>query len=75
MVSEKIKVSQNFGQISRVSQWRFLRGSERLAVSNFFAKGSQSRSRNPETLKGLGLAEKNAGLAVSQSVAFTISHP
>ena len=35
MVSEKRKVSQNFGQISRVSLARFLRGSERLAVSNF----------------------------------------
>ena len=38
MVSEKIKVSQNFGQISRVSQSRLLRGSDSLAVANFFAK-------------------------------------
>ena len=33
MVSDKIKVSQNVSQISRVSQSPFLSGSERLAVS------------------------------------------
>ena len=35
MVSGKIKVSQNFGQISRISQSHLLRGSERLVVLNF----------------------------------------
>ena len=40
-----------------------------VSHSQIFCKanvGSESQSRNPETSKSLGLAEKNAGLAVSQ---------
>ena len=78
MASKNVKVSQNFSEISRVSQSRFLSGSERLAVSNFFCKAileSKPWSHNPKTLKSLGLAEKNAGIAVSQRLVFTIRHP
>ena len=64
---KKIKVSYNFSQMSRVSRYRLLRGSESL---DHFAKpfwGSKSRSRNPKTSKCLGLAEKTAGFAVLHS--------
>ena len=37
MVSDKIRVSQSFSQISQVSQSRFLRGSARLGGLEFFA--------------------------------------
>ena len=79
MASKNVKVSQNLSEISRVSQSRFLSGSEHVAVSNFCKAvlECKSRSRNPKTSKRLGLAKKkkNAGLAVSQRLAFTICHP
>ena len=79
MGSEKVKVSQNVGQISRVSKsfFFFWRGSERLAVSNFFAKTMwESRSRNPKTSESLSLGtEKNAALAISRSFEFTLDFP
>ena len=37
-MSDKIKVLQNFSQISQVSQSFFLSSSQYLAVLNFFAK-------------------------------------
>ena len=43
MVLQKVRVSQNFGQILRVSQCHFFfSGYVRLAVSIFFLKPSQS---------------------------------
>ena len=81
MVLEKLWVSQNFSRISRVSQSRFLSGYVRLAVSFFIRRClgvsnhfefSISQSKKS---KCLGLAEKNASLAVSQSLALTIRHP
>ena len=66
MVLQKLWVSQNFSRISRVSQSRFLYE----GVKHFEVSVSQS-----EKSKCLGLAKKNAGLVVSQSLAFTIRHP
>ena len=59
MVFEKIWVSQNFSQISRVSQ------------SHFLSLNSLSRSFK-KSQKCLGLTEKNATLAISQSLKFII---
>ena len=61
MVLQKLWVSQNFSRISRVSH---------EGVKHFEVSVSQSKKS-----KCLGLAKKNAGLAVSQSLAFTIRHP
>ena len=49
---------------------------ERFCTSriDFFVKPSQSVDSLSRNLKSLGLAEKNAGLAVSQSLEFTIRH-
>ena len=41
----------------------------------FFAKPMWGLNLRLAREKSLGLAEKNAGLAVSQSLAFTIRHP
>ena len=51
MVLSKIRVSQNFCEISRVSYSRFLRGCQRLGVSNFCKVVSDYRSRS-RFLKG-----------------------
>ena len=78
MASKNVKVSQNFCQISRVSQSRFLSVSESLKKSLIFCEAvleSNSRSCNPKTSKSLGLEKKNTGLAVSQRLVFTIRHP
>ena len=61
MVFEKIWVSQNFTQILWVSQSRF------CLISILVSQSKNSKS--------LGLAGKNASLAVSQSLEFTIRHP
>ena len=61
MASKDVKVSPNFSDISRVSQSRFLSGSERLAQSPIFYKAvleSKSRSRIPKTSKSLVLQRK-----------------
>ena len=76
MVLSKIQVSQNFCEISRVSQARFLRGCQRLGVSNFSKVVSDYRSRSSILkCKKVGLVEKNASLVVLLSLAFTIHHP
>ena len=81
MVLQKLWISQNFSRISRVSQSRFLSGYVRLAVS-FFKRRCLGVSKHFEfsvlqskKSKCLRLAKKNASLAVSQSLAFTIRHP
>ena len=77
MVHQKLRVSQNFIRISRVSQSVFFSDYVRLAVSIFckaFKHFKVSVSQFRES-KFIGLAKKNARLAVSQSPAFTISHP
>ena len=81
MVLQKLWVSQNFSRISRVSQSRFLSGYVRLVVS-FFIRRCFGVSKHVEVSvsqskksKCLGFAKKNASLAVTQSLAFTIRHP
>ena len=81
MVLQKLWVSQNFSPISWVSQSRFLSGYVRLAVS-FFIRRCPGVSEHFEVSvsqskksKCLGLAKKNASLAISQSLAFTIRQP
>ena len=80
MVLQKLWVSQNFTRISRVSQSRFF-AVMCVSQSRFLYEGvshlkqfevSVSQSKKS---KCLGLAKKNASLAVSQSLAFTIRHP
>ena len=46
MVLSKIRVSQNFCEISRVSQSRFLGGCQHLRVSNFCKVVSDYRSQS-----------------------------
>ena len=67
MVSEKLKVSPDFSQISWVLQTRFLSGSKCLAVWDFLQSLLRVliMSCNPKTSKSLGLAEKNTGLTLS----------
>lgn len=77
MASKNVKVSQNFCEISRLSQSRFLSVSESLKSLEFFAKPFWSlilglAIQRPQSL---GLEKKNAGLAVSQRLVFTIRHP
>ena len=67
MVLQKLWVSQNFSRISQVLQSRFLY----QGVKHFEVSVSQFKKS-----KCLVLAKKNAhGLAVSQSLAFTIRRP
>ena len=70
MVFQKIRVSYNFNQISWVSQSRFLSGSVTLAVSIFLQScfGVSILVSQSKHLRSLGLAEKNASLAVSQTL-------
>ena len=81
MVLQKLWVSQNFSRISRVSQSRFLSGYVHLAVSFFIrrclgvSKYFEVSASQSKKSKCLGLAKKNATLAVSQSLVFTIRHP
>ena len=72
MVFKKLRVSQNCSQISQVSQSRFSSAVLYASQSRFFRKAVlESRSKNS---KRLWLAEKNASLAGSQSLEFTIRH-
>ena len=66
MVHSKIRVSQNLYEISQVSQSRFLC----KVVSDY-----RFRSCILKGKKSLRLGKKNASLAVTLSVAFTIRHP
>jgi len=77
MVLQKIWVSQNFSQISRVSQSRFFSRFE-VSESRFFLQCSEISNVSVSQFKkweSLGLAEKNASLAFSQSLDFTNCHP
>ena len=81
MVLQKLRVSQNFSRISWVSQSRFLSGYVQPAVS-FFIQGCLGVSKHFEfsvlqskKSKCLRLAKKNARVAVSQSLTFTIRNP
>ena len=55
----------------------FLSGSVRLAISIFLQSrfGVSILVSQSKNSKSLGLAEKNASLAISQSLEFTIRHP
>ena len=78
MVLQKLWVLQNFSPISLVSQSRFLSGYVCLAVPFFIQrclKTLWSLGVTSKKSKCLGLAKKNASLAVSQSLSFTIRHP
>ena len=76
MVYEKIRVLQNLSQISRALQSSFLSNSECFAFCNFLQScfGVKVLASKSKDQKILGLTEKNAGLAVSQSLALTIHH-
>ena len=75
MVFEKIKASQNFGQISRVSQSRILRGSERLAVSNFCKPmwGLDLGLAIQRPIK-VSVSQRKTLVSPSRRLAFTICH-
>ena len=70
MVFQKLRVSQNFSQISRVSQSRFLYEGVSESQNTLNSRFLQSKKS-----KSLRLAKKSASLAVLQSLAFTIRHP
>ena len=80
-VLQKLWILQNFCWISWVSQSRFLSGYVRLAVSFFIrrclrvSKHFEFSVLQSKKSKCLRLAKKNASLAVSQSLAFTIRNP
>ena len=66
MVLSKIQVSQNLCEISRVSQSRFLRGCQRLIVSNFYKVVSDYRSQSC-ILKGKKVSGSQRKTPVSPS--------
>ena len=66
MVLSKIRASQNFYEISRVSQSQFLRGCQRLRVSNFRKVVSDFRSQS-RSLKGKKVSGSQRKTPVSPS--------
>ena len=66
MVLSKIRVLQNFCEISRVSQSRFLRGYQCLRVSNFCKVVSDYRSQS-RILKGKKVSGSQRKTPVSPS--------